>query len=182
MTIAENKKQQNIIEYLLYMWQMEDLARAADFKTDVYKKYLESASLSAEQLENELTWFSNMTNQMAIDGVKTTGHIRELHDIVKELGVLHTNILTRIKDKEYLKRYAEARPHLEEFIQKLNSPVDNEIECCMIGLYGLFVLRLRGKKVSSETETAMNTFSGLLACLAIQYRTMKEKELRKNLN
>ena len=34
MIVAEQKRQENIVEYLLYMWQVEDLIRANALDSD----------------------------------------------------------------------------------------------------------------------------------------------------
>ena len=38
MYIASQKRQQNIAEYLLYMWQVEDIIRAYHFDIDLIKE------------------------------------------------------------------------------------------------------------------------------------------------
>ena len=35
MLIAKQKRQENIAEYVLYMWQLEDMLRACNFDVDV---------------------------------------------------------------------------------------------------------------------------------------------------
>ena len=37
MLIAQQKRKENIAEYLLYMWQVEDIIRAFNFDMDVLK-------------------------------------------------------------------------------------------------------------------------------------------------
>lgn len=44
MYISQQLKQQNIAEYLLYMWQVEDLIRANGFDIERIKKYCRALS------------------------------------------------------------------------------------------------------------------------------------------
>ena len=38
MIIAKQKRKENIAEYLLYMWQIEDLIRANNFDMDLIRR------------------------------------------------------------------------------------------------------------------------------------------------
>ena len=40
MIVAEEKKKENIAEYILFIWQMQDLVRAANFKKESFKEFL----------------------------------------------------------------------------------------------------------------------------------------------
>jgi hypothetical protein len=182
MTIAEKKKNENIVEYLLYMWQIEDLVRAAKFDSKVYASFISSPELDDDQVKEELDWFEAIAAGMKKQGIAEIGHLEELKKLLDELGILHENILKIIQDKKYQKYYKIARPYIEEFNAKLVGDIKSDVECCVIGLYGLFVLRLKGRKVNEETQEAMKTFSDLMACLSAQYKSMKVRESRKNLN
>ncbi|MDY3089932.1 MAG: DUF4924 family protein, partial [Porphyromonas sp.] len=40
MIIAQRKRKENIAEYLLYMWQVEDLLRAVDCRSEEIERLL----------------------------------------------------------------------------------------------------------------------------------------------
>lgn len=42
MTIAEIKYKENIAEYILYLWQMQDLLRAVQFDVDALDGFIRS--------------------------------------------------------------------------------------------------------------------------------------------
>ena len=53
----------------------------------------------------------------------------------------------------------------------------NEIHTCLIGLYGMLMLKLKGADISSETKDAMRSFSLLLAILVNRYNKLQKGEL-----
>ena len=44
MILAESKKKAHIVEYLLFLWQIEDLVRAAGFDPNVLEKWAEDTA------------------------------------------------------------------------------------------------------------------------------------------
>jgi hypothetical protein len=55
MTVAQVKKEQHIVDYLLYCWQMEDLVRAATFDADALRNWAEKqAEAEGTHVEEEV--------------------------------------------------------------------------------------------------------------------------------
>ena len=59
MTTAEEKRHQHIVEYILYIWQMEDLVRAVNLDLAALRAHLSSA-YQGDRLEAELAWFGEL--------------------------------------------------------------------------------------------------------------------------
>ena len=58
MFVAQELKKKSIAEYLLYMWQVEDIIRACGCSLPVIKKhYIENFDFTPEQKEEEIDWF-----------------------------------------------------------------------------------------------------------------------------
>ena len=56
--IAKKLKQKNIAEYLIYMWQIEDMIRAYSLDIDLIEKELINPSVvSLEEQEEEKQWY-----------------------------------------------------------------------------------------------------------------------------
>ena len=76
MLIANQKKESNIAEYILYMWQIEALIRSCNLS--IYE--LEDAVIShygvsgKEQLEIT-KWYKTLIAEMKSQGIKQTGHL-----------------------------------------------------------------------------------------------------------
>ena len=77
MYISQQLKQQNIAEYLLYMWQVEDMIRANGFDIEKIKKNIVDPypSLSDEQKRALTQWYADLINMMHDEGVMEKGHI-----------------------------------------------------------------------------------------------------------
>ena len=78
MYISQQLKQQNIAEYLLYMWQVEDLIRANGFDIERIKKNIVEPypSLSEEQKKALIQCYADLINMMHDEGVMEKGHIQ----------------------------------------------------------------------------------------------------------
>lgn len=61
MQIAQQLRKTNIAEYLLYMWQVEDIIRAFDCSLSrIRREYIERFDYTDEQKEDEADWFGNL--------------------------------------------------------------------------------------------------------------------------
>lgn len=181
MTTAKAKKEANIVEYLLYLWQMEDLLRAARFEDEVIAGFL-GQQFEGEQFDEELAWFQDLAQKMKQQGLEKAGHVYEAQELITELVYLHSSLLNVFQDKEYKAALSNAKTHLDEFTKRTKGDFNNEIEPCLVAVYGLLNLRLKGKTISEETEASMKLFSLLLALLADRYKKMRSGKLQVNLN
>ncbi|MFN8700060.1 MAG: DUF4924 family protein [Flavobacteriales bacterium] len=182
MSLAEQKFRQNVAEYILFMWQMEDLVRAVYFDPESLDEFIRSYTPSPEAFETEKKWFRDLVRKMRTERVEQRGHIGEVHELIFELNYLHNTLTNVIKDKVYLDLYKVAQPHIREYIARTDGKSLNDVEACLTALYGLLVLRLKREPVSKETEEAMSAFSNLMARLAHHYRILRQGETNMNLN
>lgn len=177
MVIAEQKKRENIAEYVLYMWQLEDLMRSIELNPKAVTAIAQQfASYDDSVVEAAEKWYRNLIRQMKAEKIEKAGHLREVSDIVIELYYLHNTLLNISKDADYKKLYENAAPHLVE-LRKKSGKVTSEVELCFNALYGLLLLRLQKVAITPETETAMKTISELMAYLSARYHHMKSGEL-----
>lgn len=182
MTLASQKLQQNVAEYLLFLWQMEDLVRAFSFNAETIAGFVLSYAPEGQPYDEELEWFDNLMQNMRMDGVEKRGHISEAHELMLELSYLHNTLINITKDQAYLDAYHEARPNILAYLERSSAKTLNDVEVCLTALYGLLVLKLRKEIISEQTEAAMQTFSNLLARLSHHYRMMKQTSFNFYLN
>ena len=173
--ILNQKKEENIIEYLLIIWQCEDLVRAFDFDEVALNEYLTSQLTEADEKtrESTLSWYMQLVKQMKSQKLKKTGHVEEVSEIMTELFFLHNTLLSIIKDDIYVKQFEKASPHLDEFKKKMGNPDKHPVEACLEALYGMLLLKIQKKEITQATTEAMNTFAELMKYLAKQYGEMK---------
>ncbi|MBM3427293.1 MAG: DUF4924 family protein [Bacteroidetes bacterium] len=182
MTLAQQKYWSGAAEYLLFMWQMEDLLRAVHFDVDALDGFIATYSQSSEEVEAEKKWFQNIVRDMKTERLEQRGHLSELDEIMTELTYLHQSLLKVSKDPDYLSLYQIAKPNMDEYASRAKGIGTNEVELCLQALYGLLVLRLRREKISEETQAAMDSFSALMAALSKEYLKMKQGDQQAALN
>jgi hypothetical protein len=178
MLIARQKKQENIAEYILYMWQLEDLMRSLDLNPENIGVLVEQFEGEDDALLAEIrAWYHKMMRDMKSEKIVETGHLLEVHQVLIELYYLHNTLLNIMNDEAYREIYAKAEPNLAEFRKRYGKPVNNEVELCFNALYGWLLLRIQKKQVSAETLAAMQTISELAGYLAARYKQMKSGKL-----
>lgn len=174
MFIAQELRKKSIAEYLLYMWQMEDLIRAYDCSlARIKREYIDRFDYTDEQKDEETDWFGNLIRMMNEEGRRQEGHLQINKIIVKDLADLHNRLMLSGKFPFYNAEYYKVLPFIVELRNKGDKEV-NEIENCLDALYGVMLLRLQQKPVSDETESAIReitTFIGMLSDYYIKDRT-----------
>ena len=98
MFIAQELRKKNIAEYLLYMWQIEDIIRAYGINlTHIRREYISKFDYNEEQKEELTDWFGNLVNMMNSEGKRETGHLQINNILLQDLMDLHTQLLASTK-------------------------------------------------------------------------------------
>lgn len=178
MRVAKQLIASNVCEYLLYMWQMEDTLRAFGLDTDrIEKEYVSRFQLSDAEAREEMEWIENLVRMMREEGCTESGHLQMNKVTLSLLVDLHQQLLHSPKHPFYSAAYYKALPFIVELRAKSGKEAMGELETCFNCLYGVMMLRLQGREVSSETQTALADISHLLAMLADAYKKDKNGEL-----
>lgn len=177
MLIARQKKKENIAEYIIYMWQVEDTLRACKFNMDLLEEKIITQFSDNEKVRQEIRdWYADLIVLMHQEKIQETGHLSMLNEIVTELNEMHLDIVGKNKDAKYMEQYGWASPNIAEIEKKLGRKPINEIDTCLTALYALLLMRLKKKEITRETLEAMQTFSNLLAILSGWYKKIKSAE------
>ena len=179
MLIAKEKKKTNIAEYILYMWQIEDIIRSHHFDLSQITESVISKFNAPVDTQYEMKlWYQNLIEQMMKEGVADKGHLGDTMKHMEELNNLHNSLLTTIQDLKYQEAYIKAKDNINNFMIKSGGESKNEIHACLIGLYGFLLLKLKRTEISIATKEAMNSFSNLLAILVERYNKLQKGELK----
>ena len=90
MIIASQKRKENIAEYILYMWQVEDIIRANDLDIDkIRKNVIDRFNLTDAQRTEMEQWYESLIDMMRREGVTEKGHLQINHNILNQLVQLH---------------------------------------------------------------------------------------------
>jgi hypothetical protein len=178
MLIAEEKKKSNIAEYILYMWQIEDIIRSHHFDlAQITDSVIDKFNTTSEIKYDMKLWYQNLIEQMMKEGISDKGHLSSTMKYLEELNNLHNSLLTTMQDVKYQESYLKAKDNINNFMLKSGGESRNEVHTCLLGLYGYLMLKLKGSEISSSTKEAMSTFSVLLAVLVDRYNKLIKGEL-----
>jgi hypothetical protein len=143
-------KKNNIAEYILYLWQIEDYLRA----------FPEQA-----EANQELHDLSDMMHQ---ENILESGHLQLANNALAELEDLHNDLL----DQEATYRAAMIRltPALNLLKAKTDRPTMSDVEACLILLYQIMLLNLKKSPISSETQQVQAQATQVLQYLSKTYK------------
>jgi hypothetical protein len=175
-SIADKKRNENIIEYILYLYRMEDLLRAYQFDMEDIDAYvLEHEKVSSEDKRETKKWLSEMSSNMLRQGIREKGHLAETQEVVNELAQIHWQLLK--EEPEYLAIYRKTQAHLLQLITEISEDIpSHEIQLFINTLYGILLSKLNGRKVPEEIMDAATSFGDVLACINHAYMSGFQSE------
>jgi len=183
MIIAQQKRKENIAEYLIYMWQVEDLVRACQLDDEKIEQLLVSRFKGVEGIDEQIVaeirqWYLNLRDMMLREGKRDGGHLQINENILIDLTDLHLHLLKNGQDAIYTSAFYATLPLIVELRAKEGADALGELETCFMALYGVLMLKLQHKEVSEETQLAVRQISKFLAQLADKYAMWKRGELK----
>ena len=177
MLIAKEKRKNNLAEYILYIWQLEDLMRALNFDLNEIGKNIVSRFNTDDETRLEIyDWYKNLVKMMQDENVTGSGHVKVIIRMVNELNQFHFRLLKESNDSRYLIVYQDVHPVLEELRQKSGNQQANEIQIALEALYSKILLDLKKSKISDATNQAFQVIGRFLGHLSARYRQFEEGE------
>ena len=178
MIIANQLRTKNRAEYLLYMWQIEDILRAYQLDIDIIKsQYLSQFNLEGDLLKQTEEWYANLCEMMKTEGVAQHGHLQINKNVLQELQELHTQLLNSQKFPYYHEMYYKVLPYIVELRAKGANTEDSELQICFDALYGILILRLQHMEITADTEKARQDISTFLGQLSDYYFKDKQEPI-----
>ncbi|MBL4667772.1 MAG: DUF4924 family protein, partial [Flavobacteriales bacterium] len=156
MLISKEKEKTNIAEYILYMWQIEDIIRSHDFDLIQITDTVISRFNTEKEIQYDMKlWYQNLIEAMMKEGISDKGHLKATMRYVEELNNLHNSLLTTMQDVQYQEAYLAAKDNINNFMIKSGGESRNEVHACLLGLYGFLLLKFKGVEISAATKEAM---------------------------
>lgn len=175
MLIAQQKRKENIAEYVLYMWQIEDTLRAYKLDTDAIEKQIVSRYDVADNVKQQIrAWYNDLAEMMRVERVEHEGHLQINKNVVIQLTELHRKLLRNPAESDYSSVYYKTLPFIVELRSKNPNKDISELDTCFSALYGFLLLRLQQKPVSGETLAAITQISALLRRLSQKWQQRAE--------
>lgn len=174
MIVVEEKKKTNIAEYVILMYQTEDMLRAYHFDIERIKTDVITPQIPSESLRPTVTnWYLNLIEEMKKRGLEQAGHVHEVQEVIAEIIYLHNTLLSIVKDEKYKNLLNQAVDNIEAFREKSDLKEMHPVEVCFHAMYMKLLMRLQKKEISAETEHAFDSMRMLLAYLSRAYHDMK---------
>lgn len=179
MFIASQKRKTNIAEYLLYMWQVEDIIRANDLDIAKIRGTIIDPypGLDAPQRKQLEEWYESFIDMMRREEVVSCGHLQINNNTLEMLRELHTALLGDDRFTDYSRAYYEALPIIVELRARQGDTKHDEIETCFDALYGILLMRLQHKTISAATSEAMAKVTRLIALLASYFHRNEVEDI-----
>ena len=143
-------KKDNIAEYILYLWQMEDYLRA----------FPNQAEATPE--------LSELNEMMHREGIMESGHLQLAANALDEMEELHSRLLD--EDAMYRAAIMRLKPSLNLLKAKTDRPTMSDIEACLLLLYQIMLLRLQKREITPETASVQEQATRLLKFLSRTYQ------------
>lgn len=178
MFIASQKRKENIAEYLLYMWQIEDIIRANGLDIDKIKvNVIDKFQLDDAQRKQMVEWYESLIDMMRREGVEKSGHLQLNKNVIIQLTDLHLALLKDPRFPQYTAEFYKTLPFIVELRAKAGENPTGEIETCFNALYGMLMLRLQSKEVTPDTQNAIAQITKFLATLTRNFHLDQEDKL-----
>lgn len=185
MDIAKTKRRENIAEYILYIWQLEDLLRALQFSPEaVYSQLVQPRGLEPDRQQELLMWYMELAALLREEGKEASGHLDHTLHIIEDLDNLHLQLMQSHAGERYRTLYgtmAAELPKLREVLEG-SSTVDarkmTDTELAFRALYAAMLYKIKGGDKADKTfADVTEVVSPVIAELAKIFRLAEAGEL-----
>jgi hypothetical protein len=174
MLVAQQKLNENIAEYIIYMYHVEDVIRAFQFNLDaLIENYVKHQLPDEAFIAQYREWYADLIRQMKQEQLEKNGHLSIIKEYIVELTYLHTMLIDVLKDQKYIDLFEQTRPIITEFGNRSNMIGHNPIEIAFHSQYMKLLMKLHKEDISPETETAFDQMRIFIAYLAKKYHQMR---------
>lgn len=180
MDIAISKRKENIAEYILYLWQLEDLLRAMQFSPEaIYAKLVAPRQIPEEGKNTYLIWYMQICNLLREEGKESQGHLEHTLHLIADLHNLHLQLLELPIGEQYRAQFAKlspALPQLRLILGKERAEM-SDTELQFRALYAAMLYSIKGQGKGSQFTDTVSLISPVIALLADLYRKVEQGEV-----
>ena len=179
MDIAKAKRRENIAEYILYLWQLEDLLRALQFSPEaIYSTLIAPRKdIAEEQKHIFLMWYLYLATLLQQEGKQDKRHLEHTLHLIQDLHDLHLQLLKLPVGEHYRTTYARLEPELPRLRAVIGNPGMSDTELCFRALYAAMLYRIKGEGNKSAVTDTLEFISPVIAELADIYGKVERGEI-----
>ena len=179
MDIAQQKRKENIAEYILYLWQLEDLLRALQFSPEaIYSTLVKPRKLDSQNEQILLAWYLDIAGLLAQEKKEESGHLDHTLHLIHDLHDLHLRLMQQQElGEDYRSRYALLAQHLPALRSRLGKESEmSDTELCFRALYATMLYRIKGNGEKAVTDT-IEVISPVIALLTEYFHKVEKGEI-----
>ena len=178
MLIALEKRKENIAEYILYLWQVEDILRAMQFSPEaIYTTLVDKVEGADEQQkENIFNWYMQIVELLRKEGKESKGHIDHTLHLVADLHNLHLQLMKLPVGEHYRITHARLAAELPRLRTILDNDEISDTELCFRALYAAMLYRIKGGGERAIEDT-LAVISPAIAELAAMHGKVERGEI-----
>ena len=180
MDIAQAKRKENIAEYILYLWQIEDLLRALQFSPEaIYSQLVAPRDVEEEQKHLFLLWYMDIVNLLRKEGKDENGHLEHTIHLIADMHNLHLQLMKLPVGEHYRTTYqplTSALPRLRQLRDDSSLGEINDTELCFRALYATLLYKIKGGADAVVRDT-LDVISPVIGELAAIYGKVERGEL-----
>ena len=179
MDIAQSKRKENIAEYILYLWQIEDLLRALQFSPEaIYSQLVAPRQIEEEQKHVYLLWYMDIVNLLKKEGKEDGGHLEHTLHLIGDMHNLHLQLMQNPVGEHYRTTFARLAPQLPMLRTLVKKEDVCDTEICFRALYAAMLYRIKGDQKRAEAiNDTIELVSPVVAELAAMYGKVERGEI-----
>jgi len=177
--IAQAKRRENIAEYILYLWQVEDLLRALQFSPEaIYSQLIAPRTeLSEERKPTFLMWYLDIAGLLRQEGKEEKGHLEHTLHLIQDLHDLHLQLLKLPAGRHYRTTFARLERELPRLRAVMGNPGMSDTELCFRALYAAMLYRIKGQGDRPAVTDTIDLISPVIAELAAVHGKVERGEI-----
>ena len=177
MIIAQEKRKTNIAEYIIYLWQVEDMIRALDFDMERIEKTLITGYDVDDAKKAEITeWYRHHVIMMQKEQIQKSGHLQVLVNLANDLNHFHLALIQQQIDAEYSRLYTEIKQDID-FVREKSGHDHHDIEVALNTLYLILMLKIKKQEISEGTQNAVWKFGNFMGHLSKLFKAYESGDL-----
>ncbi len=178
MDTAQSLRRTNVAEYILYLWQLEDLFRALQFSPEaIYSQFVAPRNVPDEQKHIYLTWYVELGELLQREHKEEKGHLEHTIHLIADLHNLHLQLMKLPVGARYRTLYARLDEVLPDLRAILGNESTNDTELAFRSLYAAMLYRIKGEGAKGAVADTLEYISPVIAELSQMYGKVERGEV-----
>ena len=136
MLISREKRKEKVTDYLIQMYQVEDLIRALDRDlVQIESKIIVPYNLPESRHHEMVDWYANLVLMMEKEQKTEKGHLQFIINLINEVNDFHLRLLDSGDDASYTSTYRTVAGLIRELRHK-GATGESDVEIALTALYG----------------------------------------------